>query len=106
MTTFNNISINSNGCACRPGKALTKVDWANIYLAYLDIIDVNVGQSVSLARLLLIGTANEPKERHDIRAENQPHVAQMLEAINNHASMDMMMRNEKMPPPSCLLPRI
>jgi hypothetical protein len=92
---------------------LTKVDWANIYLAYLDIIDVNVNQSVvsrksvrqrgsrvpligrynhfehlllgstlqSLARLLLIGTANEPKERHDIRAENQPHVAQMLEAI-------------------------
>jgi hypothetical protein len=66
MTTFNNISINSNGCACRPGKALTKVDWANIYLAYLDIIDVNAGQSVVSrksvrqrgSRAPLIGTYN------------------------------------------------
>eukprot|EP00979_Chaetoceros_neogracilis_P003882 scaffold671_cov286-Chaetoceros_neogracile.AAC.21 len=42
MTTFNNIIINSNGGAYYPGKALTDVDWANIYLAYLDIrINVN-----------------------------------------------------------------
>jgi hypothetical protein len=27
---------------CHPGKALTEADWADIYLAYLDIvIDVN-----------------------------------------------------------------
>jgi hypothetical protein len=41
MTTFNNISINSNGGVYHPGKALTEVDWANIYLACLEIIDVN-----------------------------------------------------------------
>ena len=42
ITTFNNIIINSNGGVCHPGKALTEADWADIYLAYLDIvIDVN-----------------------------------------------------------------
>jgi hypothetical protein len=41
ITTFNNVSINSNGGAYNPVKAFTDVDWTNIYLAYLEIIDVN-----------------------------------------------------------------
>ena len=51
MATFNNISINSNGGAYHPGKALTEVDWADIYLAYLDIIDVNADGKCSNRQL-------------------------------------------------------
>ena len=40
MIIINNININSNGGVYHPGKALTEVDWVNIYLVYLDIIDV------------------------------------------------------------------
>ena len=35
----------------------------------------------SLARLLLIGTANEPNERQDTRTDVQPHGVHMLEAM-------------------------
>ena len=40
MVIINNLNINSNGGVYHPGKALTEVDWMNIYLVYLDILDV------------------------------------------------------------------
>ena len=53
MVIINNIIINRNTGVYHPGKALTEVDWVNIYLLYLDIIDVIADDTMKCPSRLL-----------------------------------------------------